>query len=66
MPAQECLRLMLIWNKHIFRRGVPGVGLILPSTLSAKLIIRVRFAVQTEISKCYYRVSVIWLRNGSP
>lgn len=50
-----------------FSKGaVPGVGLILPSTLNAKLIIRVRFAAQTEISKCYYRVSVIWLRNGSP
>lgn len=63
--AHECLGLVSICNKPIFQRGMPGVGFILLSTLRAQLIIRVRFAVQTEISKCYYRVSVIWLRNGS-
>lgn len=45
---------------------MPGVGLVLLSILSAELLtIRVLFAVEPKISKCYYRVSVIWLRNGS-
>lgn len=65
MLALECLSLASIRNKPIFQRGMPELGFILLSILSAELIVRLLFAVQAEISKCYYRVSVIWLRNGS-
>lgn len=65
MLALECLFSVSIHNKPILQRGMPELGFILLSILSAKLVMRILLAVQTEISKCYYRVSVIWLRNGS-